>query len=208
MLQHEPETIPTRHSLLGRLKDWQDHESWREFFQIYWRLVYSVALKAGLTETEAQDVVQETFLSLAKTIPKFNYDPKVCSFKTWLQHLARKRIIDQLRKRPPANKAADHPEDAARTATIERVPDNSGLHLDAMWDQQWHETLLKKAMQSVKTKVHPRQYQIFYLYVIKQLPVQEVARTLRVNVGQVYLAKHRVGSLIKKEVRLLEAKLI
>ena len=208
MIQCEPEPIPTRHSLLGRLKDWQDHESWREFFQTYWRLVYSVALKSGLTETEAHDVVQETFVSLAKTMPKYKYDPGVCSFKTWLQHLARKRIVDQIRKRPPVSVASRGSDDASRTATIERVADRSALDVDAMWDRQWHETLLDRAMEAVKGKVKPKQYQIFHLYVIKQLSVQDVARSLRVNVGQVYLAKHRVGGLIKKELRLLEARLI
>ena len=45
---------------------------------------------------------------------------------------------------------------------------------------------------------------MFDLYVVKQWPVGKVARTLGVNVGQVYLAKHRIAALIKKEVRILE----
>jgi RNA polymerase sigma-70 factor (ECF subfamily) len=42
--------------------------------------------------------------------------------------------------------------------------------------------------------------------VIKKTPVQKVARTLGVNAAQVYLAKHRVGNLLKKEVGVLRAK--
>ncbi len=53
------EFLPTRLSLLGRLKDWGDQQSWQDFFDIYHRLIHSVALKAGLSPTEAQDVVQE-----------------------------------------------------------------------------------------------------------------------------------------------------
>ena len=49
--------VPTRYSLLSRLQDWDDQQSWREFFDNYWRLIYSFALKSGLSETEAQDVV-------------------------------------------------------------------------------------------------------------------------------------------------------
>src|SRR2546428_142693 len=55
----------------------------QRFFDIYWRLIYGVALRAGLTDAEAQDVVQETVISVAKHLPGFRYDPKVCSFKTW-----------------------------------------------------------------------------------------------------------------------------
>ena len=39
------ELLPTRYSLLSRLQNWEDHESWRVFFDTYWRLIYSVALK-------------------------------------------------------------------------------------------------------------------------------------------------------------------
>ena len=51
------ELIPTRDSLLSRLKDWRDDDSWRDFFNTYWKLLHGVALKAGLTEEEAQEVV-------------------------------------------------------------------------------------------------------------------------------------------------------
>src|SRR5881394_2654935 len=65
------ELIPTRDSLLSRLKDWQDDVSWRDFFNTYWRLVYGVALKAGLNEQEAQEVVQETVITVARRIHEF-----------------------------------------------------------------------------------------------------------------------------------------
>ena len=49
---------PTRRSLVNRLRNRSDQESWREFFNTYWKLIYAVALKAGLTDQEAEDVVQ------------------------------------------------------------------------------------------------------------------------------------------------------
>ena len=60
--------IPTRYTLLSRLEDRGDQDSWKDFFDTYWRLIYSVALKSGLTEAEAQDVVQETIISVARDI--------------------------------------------------------------------------------------------------------------------------------------------
>jgi hypothetical protein len=41
------EIIPNRGSLLGRLKDWQDIESWREFFDLYRKLILSMGANAG-----------------------------------------------------------------------------------------------------------------------------------------------------------------
>src|SRR5256712_5984717 len=99
MTKSPEEFIPTRRSLLTRLKQWDDHESWRDFFNTYWKLVYGVALKSGLTETEAQEVVQETVIAVAKKMHAFKYDPAVGSFKSWLLHITRCRIADQLRRR-------------------------------------------------------------------------------------------------------------
>ena len=62
------ELLPTRQSLLSRLRDWDDQESWREFFDTYWRLIHGLALKCGLTDAEAQDVVQETMVSVAMSM--------------------------------------------------------------------------------------------------------------------------------------------
>src|SRR6188768_4080138 len=92
--------LPTRRSLLSRLRDCEDQAGWREFFDTYWRLIYNVARKSGLTDSEAQDVVQETVLTIAKSIGK--YDRKAGSFKGWLLNTTRWRIADQFRKRQPA----------------------------------------------------------------------------------------------------------
>ena len=93
------EFIPTRQSLLVRLKNWEDQASWKDFFETYWRLIYGAALKAGLTETEAQEVVQETVITVAKGLRKSELDPARGSFKGWLLHTTRWKIADQFRTR-------------------------------------------------------------------------------------------------------------
>jgi Sigma-70 region 2 len=69
------ESLPTRASLLSRLHDLTDSDSWRAFFETYWRLLYNVARKSGLNDVEAQDVVQETVIAVARKMPEFRYDP-------------------------------------------------------------------------------------------------------------------------------------
>ena len=98
---NDDQFIPTRRSLLSRLKSWDDQASWREFFATYGRLIYCIAIKAGLTDAEAQDVVQETIIIVARKIPAFTYDPALGSFKSWLLLITRRRIEKQLKKRMP-----------------------------------------------------------------------------------------------------------
>src|SRR5947207_12829164 len=90
--------LPTRESLLLRLRKWDDETSWAEFFETYWRLIYSVARRAGFNDAEAQDVVQETVITVARKVPEFKYDPTIGSFKGWLLTLTHSRIQDQIRK--------------------------------------------------------------------------------------------------------------
>ena len=201
------ELIPTRQSLLVRLKNWDDADSWKEFFEIYWKLIYGVAIKAGLTEVEAQEVVQETVIGVSRKMPEFDYDPAVGSFKGWLLHMTRWRINDQFRKRRHQAEHLRHEGDSTtRTSTIDQIPDPAGINLESIWDNEWQSNLLEVAIEKVKQKVKPKQYQIFDLYVVKKWPVEKIATTLGVNVGQVYLAKHRIAALLKEEVKTLEKK--
>ena len=216
------ELIPTRASLLARIKNPDDGASWQEFHDTYRRLILGVARKAGLSEAEAEDATQDTLVAVAQNIGAFRYEPKRCSFKTWLLMITRQRIIWQIRKRqqvggsqPAGLDGVGHSaagkipalrdDDTARTATVERVPDPDSLNLDVIWDEEWRQNLLAAALERVKAQVSARQFQIFELATIQEWPVGDIARTLRVNAAQVYLARHRVSAALKREVRRLNA---
>jgi RNA polymerase sigma factor (sigma-70 family) len=204
--------VQTRWSLIRRLKDWDDQESWQEFFNTYWRLIYSMASKSGLTHTESEEVVQETIMAVCRKIGEFRADPAAGSFKSWLLTLIRWRIGDQLRKRARDEALRHHksatpdPGTELSTATEERVADPAGSLLDTVWNEEWQQNLVGTALEKIKTQVRPKHYQIFYLLMVKQLSPSRVAKALHVNVGQVYLVKHRVGGLFKKALRDIEAK--
>ncbi len=210
MAEPKDDSYPTRPSLLNRLKRADDDASWREFSDIYGNLILGFALKAGLTEDEAQEVVQETLIAAARHVPEFRYDPKTCSFKTWLLNLSRWRVQDQFRKRhapsAPQQAADRHTErrDEARTATIDRMPDPAGAPFEALWEKEWQTTLMDAALERVKPQTDLKQWQIFDLYALKEWSVRDVAKTLSVSAGRVYLAKHRVAALVRKELKRLE----
>jgi len=195
----------TRKSLIARLENWDDQRTWDEFYQTYWRLIYSVGLKAGLRSDEAFDVVQETILSIAKQSKKRLYDPGQGSFKAWLMNMTRWRINDQFRKRKKDTAMAGGEWDNDRkTAVIDRFEDPKGDLLERMWDVEWKKNLADAALARVKAQVSPKQYQIFDYYVVKQWEAKKVQAHLGVSMAQVYLAKHRVGAVLKRELAKLE----
>jgi RNA polymerase sigma-70 factor (ECF subfamily) len=217
MTHETDEFLPTRLSLLGRLRNWEDGRSWQEFFDTYHRLIHSVALRAGLTRAEAQDVVQETVLAVAKKVGDFQSQGQG-SFKAWLLMITRWRIADQFERRakldrlagalPPVGNVrsrAGFAEDDARTSTLHRVPDPTGFDLERVWDEEWEKNLLAAATARVKAAVTPKQFQVFELSVLRGWPVGKVVRALGVSTATVYLARHRVGRLLRSELNRLRA---
>lgn len=206
--------IPTRHSLLQRLKDWGDQTSWQDFFDTYWRLIYNVAVKAGLSDAEAQEVVQETVIAVARNIGEFKTDPARGSFSAWLMQLTRWRIADQWRKRAKVGSAAFVSsagvtpalltDDTQATGPMERVPDPAGVPLEAVWREEWAKHAMDAALERVKRQVSARQFQIFDLHVRQGLSLAETARVLQASLASVYMAKHRVARLVKQEIQRLE----
>jgi RNA polymerase sigma factor (sigma-70 family) len=200
--------LPTRTSLLRRLKQWEDQESWRDFFDTYWKLIYSAAVKAGLNDAEAQDVVQDTVIAVAKKIEDFKYDPAVDSFKGWLLYLTRKRVSDHYRRRQRDRGGPARGPAIGLPTEIERLSDPAGTDFDAIWNEEWERSLADAALARVKRQVNSQQFQIFKCYVIKEWPVKDVAKTFGVTVAQIYLLKHRISALVKKEVKRLQNGLI
>ena len=196
-----PRLNATRKSLVERLRNWEDQRNWQEFFETYWRLIYGVARQSGLTDAESQDVVQETVITVAKNITK--YEREAGSFKGWLLHITRWRIADQFRKRAPATAQSPTRGTVSReTATIERVPD--GFDIRTTWDHEWKQHVFQAALDRVKRRVDAKHYQIFDCLVVKQWSASKVAASLSVSLAQVYIVKHRLSAQLKKEVALLE----
>jgi RNA polymerase sigma-70 factor (ECF subfamily) len=207
-------SLETRPSLLQRLQSGEDQESWRDFYVTYGGLMRSFAAKAGLTPEEAEEVVQETVIGVSRRLPEFVYDPKVCRFKTWLLNQTRWQILRQLKRRANPGSAArsgaasavaaDAGDPADGTDAMARIPDPAMPDFGAEWDREWEKGLLTRALERVSQQIDERHFQIFDLYVTKDWPAGRVAKMLGVSVARVYLTKHRVAALLKREVERLE----
>jgi RNA polymerase sigma factor (sigma-70 family) len=201
----------TRKSLIERLNNWEDQRTWNEFYQTYWRLVFSVATKSGLTREEAFDVVQETIIAIARQVQRGQYDPRAGSFKAWLLQMTRWRILDQFRARKRQPSLADQGDSGSEDNSghiLDKIAVEKDNVLDKIWDKEWKDNIFAAALERVKAKVSPRQFQIFDCYVLKGMGVTKTSEVLGINAAQVYLAKHRVGNLVKKEVKALESTML
>ncbi len=209
--QKRPEMAQTRQSLLIRLKNWEDVESWQAFFNNYWRLIYSTGIQAGLSAEESEDVVQETVLSVSKQMPKFDYDKEKGSFRSWLLTVTHCRIADRFRKR---RGEANH---VSMEAVMKNGDDYSSFglpellsrsELEEIWDREWDSNLLEAAIDNVKRTVAPKHYQVFDLLHFKELPVVEVSKKLKVSRASAYIIRHRVSKAIVSELKRIQEEVI
>jgi RNA polymerase sigma-70 factor (ECF subfamily) len=205
------ESVPTRWTLLERLQRPGDDGSWREFFETYWRLIYGFACKAGLSDAEAQDVVQETVIGVQRDLPGFEANPKAGKFRAWLFQRVRWRVVDQLRKRGPrpialpvaAEAAASFDSCAEEIAEAEAATPThevAASELERAWDEEWQQHRLTAALDKLRQKVRPQHFQAFDLYVLKGRPVAEVARRTKLAQATVYVIKLRLSQMLKKEL--------
>lgn len=191
----------TRQSLLTRLKKSDDHDGWQRFFDTYAGVIRALALRSGLASAEADDALQETLLSVSREMPGFRYDPAKGSFKAWLFQIARRRIVDQFRKRERQQRDGNDVENL-----VTRVADPNAQTLDQLWEDEWRSNQLQLAISRVKVKISARQWQMFDLAALQNLPSKRICDLLGINRAQLYMARMRVGRLLKSEMQSLESK--
>jgi RNA polymerase sigma factor (sigma-70 family) len=72
-----------------------DPDAWELLVERYERLVFSVALRNGVTREEAADITQMTFIALLESIAKLREEQRVAS---WLMSVARRLAWRQRRR--------------------------------------------------------------------------------------------------------------
>lgn len=199
------DSLQTRASLLKRLRDLDDAESWNHFYRTYERAVRGLARKRGLTDAEAEEVAQEVFKRIAETIHNFEPASRVGSFRRWLFQLARWRADDKIRER---GRLVMEPLSDPTTGVdpkIHRIaaPDD----VEAALEADARKELTRAALERLKRKVNPRDLQIFQLLVVDEWPVAKVARFFRITATSVYVVRHRVGRQLRTELENIQKRL-
>jgi len=201
-MKPEAPLLETRSSLIQRLKATINGESWEEFFHTYWELIYNVARRAGLSEADAQDIVQETTLKVHNSLDRFEYNRKRGTFKGWLRTVTRSRLNDFFKKqqrRPALNQPLEETADE-----LQNLKDPEGPEIEKIWDEEWNRNLIQAALSRTKKLSSPKQFQIFKCHYIDEWTVRETCRTLGVSAAQVYMAKQRVGKIFREAVETLQ----
>lgn len=195
-----PVSTTTKLSLLLRLRDSSDAEAWATFVRVYGPLVYRFAVREGFQDADAADLVQDVLREVAKSIGRFDYDPEVGRFRSWLLTVARYSMnrVHRARHRHTAGTG-----DTRMVQLLRNHPSNDSS-IDEFWEREYQQRLFEWAAEQVRTEVNGVTWKAFWLVAVDGLPPIEVAQQLSIKVGSVYVAKNRVLARLRTRIREID----
>ena len=191
------DSLATRASLLDRIRDVGNQASWREFFERYRGFIYGVARRKGLGHEDAEEVLQDTVVSVSKGLPRFVYRPEESSFRGWLTTITVRRVADQMRR-------------ASRRVETVPLKDEAGLEEGvaedhpAQWDEEWMSNLCRVALDRLRLVVSPRDFQVFDWTELRGHSNGETAAAFGLSAVLVRVIRFRVRRRLDAVVRELE----
>ena len=190
-----PSPPETRASLILRLRDQADIVAWEEFIEIYSPVVFRIAVRHGLQPADADDLVQDVSISVARTVGKWLQREDRGSFRAWLFVIARNCAIDFIRKRTrrgPVDGVADSGNSLYCLAADDEISSEFGI--------EYRREVFRWASDRVRELVSESSWQAFWLTAVEQKEVDEVARILGRNRGAIYAARSRVMRRLREKV--------
>jgi len=184
--------LSTSVTLLQRVRQRDDQAAWERFVSLYTPLLFRWALRAGLNESDAADLVQDVLLLLMNELPTFEYDPQRGTFRGWLKTLTINKCREIQRRR--RSDIATGGENNA----IDGVPANSAL--EAFWETEYRQHLVRKALEIMRTDFEPTTWQACIEHTVNEKTAAEVGRELGLSEGAVYVAKARVLRRLRQEL--------
>jgi len=191
--------LPTRETLILRLRDPEDNASWTEFAEIYTPLLYAYCTKRGIRKVDAADIVQDVMRPVGLAMRSFEYDPEMEKFKAWLFTAIRHAIgrhFKNLKRRPLTA------PDSQFIEMLESTPEESE---QVDWERDYQRELLKRPLDKMKPEFADRIWNAFQQTAIHGRKPADVADEIGITKNAVAIAKFRVTKRLKEKAESVDA---
>jgi RNA polymerase sigma-70 factor, ECF subfamily len=195
-----PSPPETRASLILRLPDAADVAAWDEVLSIYGPLVYRMGLRQGLQAADADDLVQEVFTAVARSVSQWLDRSDRGKFRAWLLRIARNTSVNFLtrRRHRPIGNGGDEASDWMVDIP---APD---CELSGEFDLEYRREVFRWAADQIQEAVTDNTWQAFWLTHVDGRSIAEVAKHLGISTGNVYIGRSRVMSRFKELTKQFE----
>ena len=185
----------TSSSLLVMIAE-NDQVAWRRLVRLYTPLAYSWCQRWGVPRADADDVVQEVFVTIHRAITSFEHTKSRGTFRGWMRSLTRSRVMDFHRKQRRTPKVVGG---TTFLGVLEELPDE----VDEGGDPAELMGLYQRALELIRDDFAPASIVAFERTAMKKEPAAEVASDLGLSRPAVYQAKHRVLGRLRQEFQEL-----
>jgi len=197
-MDHMSDKWATRHTLLQRAKDKNDHKAWEEFVAYYQNFISMLIYKMRFAGTDNDDLTQEILIHLWKNLGV--YDKEKASFRTWMSTVVKNTIMKYYRTVSRENRRKDI---AAEQQEMTLFWDStSSSELEQMIEDEWKNYVSELALEKLRTLFSGNAIEVFTLS-LKGVSTEDICEQLGLKRESVYVLKNRVKARFMEEIRFL-----
>jgi RNA polymerase sigma factor (sigma-70 family) len=160
---------------------------WRHFFDTYADFIFGVARNEGLSETDADEVVQIVMSELARGGAAARYDKSLGPLEGWLARLAVWRARNYHRREDRRTQA--HREAVEQAA----VSPTAATDLERIITEEWERVVTDTALERLRAETNPVHFQAYYASVFEELSAPDVQSRCGISAENLYQIRRRVG---------------
>jgi len=179
--------------LLNSLKDEKDAAAWTAFDERYRRVIEDFARSAGLGPDDASEVAQQTLVDFVGAYRVGRYSREKGRLHSWIIGIAQNKVADCFRgmARRGAGGSQEAAFDLSDTSRVAEV-----------WEHHVQQAIFSQAMQRLRSQslMDENTIKAFELVAVRNATVEAAARECGMKASEVYVAKHRVLTKLRKIV--------
>ena len=176
----------TRSSILAGVTDPGNQAAWGRFFDTYAGYIFAIARREGLSEADADDIVQTVMRELVHGTSLRRYDKARGPFHLWLARLVLWRISNLRRReaaRPPLSPLPAPGKPVAEASVL--TPE---------FEEEWMAAVTEEALRRLRAETDPEHYAIYHASAIEQLATEDILRLYSVTASNLYQIRRRLGA--------------
>lgn len=173
----------TRSSVLKAVANIENEAAWKRLFDLYAGFVFSIARSKGLSVADADDIVQNVFVDLARNLPEFEYDRVKGRFRSYLTGLVHWRVTDKLRS---GKRDAD-----LKMGFMEENKDAAVEDDDGFSEREWQAAAMEEALRRMKCDVNADHFAAFVASAIEGQDTETVIRLYGISRDNLYQIRKR-----------------
>lgn len=197
------EKFYTRQTLLAKIKNEHDDQSWEDFIFYYQQFIYNIVRRMNMGHHDAEDLVQTIMLKLWNKMPEFEYKPGKGAFRGWLCRITQNETKNYLRKK---NKHLDRNNEENNRTVPQNQYDIDLPDIEEITRKEWQIYVTNLAWSNIKNTFNQNVQDAFVL-LYSDKTSKDVAAELKLEVNTVNVYKQRVRKRMMQEIKRLRLEL-